>query len=77
VVQFDAKTGDLGWRSLGVFPFNKGKTGSIELHSGGNGVVIADAYKWESVKRYNDGSKVNQITLQPQDGIVLISCKTS
>jgi len=76
-VQLDAKTGNLGWRSLGVFPFNKGKTGSIELHSGGNGVVIADAFKWESVKRYNDGSKVNQITLQPQDGIVLISCKTS
>jgi len=74
-VQLDEKSGKLGWRSLGVFLFNDDSSGSIELHSNGQGISVADAIKLATTVRYNDGSKVDQITLQPQDGIVLVSCK--
>ena len=43
------------------------------LAATGSGTVVADAFKWVSTARYNDGSQVSQITLQPQDGIVLLT----
>ena len=36
------------------------------------GWVIADAVKFESVTRYNDGTCSRTITLAPQDGIILL-----
>ena len=35
-------------------------------------VVVADALKFESVTRYNDGACSRAITLAPQDGIILL-----
>lgn len=66
-------SGNLGWHSLGQYGFDAGTGGSAVLMSGGNAKVTADAIKWVSTERYNDGTQVNQITLQPQDGIILLS----
>lgn len=73
-VLLDGKNGKLGWRSLGIYPFQEGSSGYVELNSADDGIVIADAFKWESVTRYNDGSDVDQIALEAQDGIILIPC---
>jgi hypothetical protein len=69
----DETTGQPGWRSLGTYSFAAGSEGKVSLAATGNGLVVADAFKWQSVARYNDGSIVRQVTLQPQDGIVLLS----
>jgi hypothetical protein len=63
----------IGWHSLGTYFFDAGKTARATLAATGDGVVVADAFKWVSTARYNDGRRVSQITLQPQDGIVLLS----
>jgi hypothetical protein len=73
VALLDQAVGEVGWRSLGTYPFRAGETGGVVLAATGEGTVVADAFKWESTARYNDGSPVSQITLQPQDGIVLLS----
>ena len=65
--------GQIGWLSLGVYSFDTGDSGSVQFSATGNGSVVADAVKWVSVDRYNDGSQVDQISLQPLDGIILLS----
>ncbi len=55
-----------------VFPFG-GETAAATLVATGEGDVIADAFKWVSVARYNDGTRVTQVTLLPQDGIILLT----
>ena len=72
-VPLDETAGEIGWHSLGIYPFDAGSTGSATLSAAGQGTVVADAFKWVSVARYNDGSEVSQLTLQPQDGIVLLN----
>ena len=73
VVLLDETIGEVGWHSLGTYTFDAGSGGRGVLAATGNGTVVADAFKWVSTARYNDGSRVTQITLQPQDGIVLQS----
>ena len=57
---------------LDTYAFEAGK-GARVLAATGNGSVVADALKWVSVACHNDGSQVSQVTLQPCDGIVLLS----
>jgi hypothetical protein len=71
VALLDETAGEVGWHSLGTYTFDAGEEGSAVLAATGDGTVVADAFKWVSIARYNDGSQVSQITLQPQDGIVL------
>ena len=73
VALLDETAGEVGWHSLGTYTFDAGKGGSAVLAATGRGTVVADAFKWSSAARYNDGSEVSQITLQPQDGTVLLS----
>jgi hypothetical protein len=73
VALLDETAGEVGWHSLGRYTFSAGGAGGATLAATGEGVVVADAFKWESTARYNDGSQVRWITLQPQDGIVLLS----
>jgi hypothetical protein len=73
VVPLDQSSGEVGWRSLGRYDFGVGTVGSVTLTAGEDGLTVADAFKWETTARYNDGSTVRDITLQPQDGIVLLS----
>jgi len=72
-VILDQSTGEVGWRDLGVFPFEAGETAAATLVATGEGDVVADAFKWVSVARYNDGARVSQVTLLPQDGIILLT----
>lgn len=74
IVQRDSVSTNVGWQSLGIFPFTAGNSGMVEIRSDGPQSVTVDAVKWESIARYNNGAQVQQITLQPQDGIILISC---
>jgi hypothetical protein len=75
-VLLDEAAGDIDWRSLGKYTFDVGKTGSATLAATGSGTVVADAFKWVSTARYNDGSQVSWITLEPQDGMLLLSSCT-
>jgi hypothetical protein len=75
VALLDETAGEVGWHSLGRYTFHAGGQGHAVLAATGSGTVVADAFKWVSTARYNDGRQVSQITLQPQDGIVLLfSC---
>lgn len=73
MVRLDESSGETGWRSLGVYTFAAGAVGSAELQAGKDGLTVADAFKWESRARYNDGDRTGQITLQPMDGIILLN----
>jgi hypothetical protein len=73
VVTLDQTVGEEGWHSLGTYSFEAGTSSSAVLTATGDGIVVADAFKWVSTARYNDGSQVSQITLQPHDGIILLS----
>jgi len=75
-VNLDETSGPLGWHSLGTYTFEKGAGASARLSATGSGTVVADAIKWVSLARYNDGSLVNQVNLQPLDGIVLTTSST-
>lgn len=70
-VNVDQTSGELGWHSLGKFNFNQSAT--IIVRPTGTGVVVGDAFKIVSTARYNDGSLVNSVTLQPDDAIILVN----
>jgi hypothetical protein len=70
-VKLDETQGEIGWRDLGTYRFGAGTTGRALLSATGAGLVVADAFKWVSTARYNDGQTVSQIDLQPQDAIIL------
>lgn len=72
-VTLDQSSGEAGWRSLGEFDFPAGEGAALELHAAADGAVTADAFKWVSRARYNDGSPLQTLTLQAQDGIILLS----
>lgn len=72
-VSLDETIGEVGWHRLGTYSFDAGESGSAVLAATGDDIVVADAFKWVSAARYNDGRRVSQVTLQPQDGIVLLS----
>ncbi len=71
-VTLDEAQGTIGWHDLGTYRFNAGNTGRAVLSATGNGLVVADAFKWISTARYNDGQAVKQIDLQPHDAIILL-----
>jgi hypothetical protein len=73
VVLLDETVGEVGWHSLGTYTLNAGNGGRAVLAATGSGTVVADTFKWVSTTRYNDGSEVSQIVLQPKDGIILLS----
>jgi len=70
-VNLDETIGNLGWHSLGKFNFNQ--SAAVVVKPEGTGLVIGDAFKIVSTKRYNDGSTVNSVTLQPDDAIILLN----
>ncbi len=43
----------------------------VRLRNGGGGILVADALHIFSAERYNDGDIVQQVTLEPMDGIIL------
>ena len=73
VVLLDQTTGEVGWHSLGRYTFKAGEQGQAVIAATGSGIVVADAFKWVSAARYNDGTRTSEVDLQPLDGIVLLS----
>ena len=49
-VNVDQTKSSGGWKALGIFPFNQGKSGYVELTNKANGNVVADAVQFELVK---------------------------
>jgi hypothetical protein len=45
VIRFDASCAELGWNSLGTFPFTSGKEVEVVLSDDADGIVAADAIK--------------------------------
>jgi hypothetical protein len=70
-VTVDETAGAPGWRSLGTYKFSTADLPSATLEASGDGTVVADALAWVSNVRYNEGEPVTQLTMQPQDGIIL------
>jgi hypothetical protein len=70
-VTLDETQGAIGWHDLGTYRFDAGNGGRAVLSATGSGTVVADAFKWVSIARYNDGRAVRQIDLQPQDAVIL------
>lgn len=70
-VTLDETQGEIGWRDLGTYRFGAGTNDRVVLSATGTGLVVADAVKWVSTARYNDGQAVRQVILQPQDAIIL------
>lgn len=61
------------WLDLGTYFFEVGTAGCVTLTNLSRSTwVVADAVKFESVARYNDGSEVSSVTLEGQDGIILL-----
>jgi hypothetical protein len=70
IVLDQTDTGDV-WRPLGSFSLPAGSAASVRLTCPGADPCAADALYLRSTARYNDGSPVRAITLQPLDAIVL------
>jgi hypothetical protein len=49
---------------------------SVRLRTGSSGTLVADALHIFSAERYNDGQAVQQVTLEPMDGIILRRIET-
>jgi hypothetical protein len=60
------------WIDLGTYPLHAGTQSSVTLTNLSHSEwVVADAVKFESMTRYNDGACLRSLTLAPQDGIIL------
>lgn len=73
-IKIDQTQGEPGWRSLGVYTFASGNQQSVTIHSPPSQKIIADAIKWVSTARFNDGSRVTTLVIQPHDGVILVDC---
>ncbi len=63
-----------GWVFLGVYSFTTGMNGSVSLSNQTRAHwVVADAMRFESRRRYNDGSEVTSVWLEGQDGLILLN----
>ncbi len=74
VITLDQTSGEPGWRSLGTYPFKEGEDQAVKIHSSAAGIVTADAVKWVSTARFNNGSKADSLLLEAHDGIILVDC---
>ena len=73
-VMLDPAVSEPAWISLGAYHFSGGRASAVELTNLSSAQwVVADAVKFESVARYNDGAAISQVTLAPMDGTVLLS----
>jgi len=71
-VVLDQHDRDGGWIPLGEVSLREGQTYGVDLQSSGTGATVADAIRWESMARLNDGAQVPVVTLAPFDGTVLV-----
>jgi hypothetical protein len=70
----DPRVSEPMWVRLGTYPFAAGTGNRVTLLNLTDSTwVVADAVKFESVARYNDGAAVDSVTLAGQDGIILVN----
>lgn len=63
---------DGGWVRLFDVKLAMGQRCEVSLRSSGVGITAADAIRVESKARFNDGSRLKSVTLDPLDGTILI-----
>ena len=62
------------WLNLGTYTFDLGTGNAVTLTNLSPSTwIVADAVKFESVTRYNDGACGTSVTLAGQDGIILLN----
>jgi hypothetical protein len=67
----DQSSGGDQWHTVATVPLAVKDAPFVRVRNAGTGAVIADALHVRSAARYNDGSSVTSVTLEPMDGIVL------
>ncbi|HKZ80691.1 MAG TPA: carbohydrate binding domain-containing protein [Pyrinomonadaceae bacterium] len=72
---FDQRSGGDEWHFVAEVPLSPDKINVVRMHCQGEAPCLADALHLRSQARYNDGSSVVKVTLQPLDGIVLARLK--
>ncbi len=70
-VTVDQSTGGDQWHTIASVPLSVADAPVVRIRNLGAGPAIADALHIRSASRYNDGSAVTKVTLEPMDGIVL------
>ena len=73
---FDQRSGGDQWHAIANVALSPGDGAYIRMSCQGDAPCIADAIYLQSEARYNDGSTVNVVTLQPMDGIILAGIPT-
>jgi hypothetical protein len=68
----DQRTGGDEWHFIAEAYLSPGDHPYVRLSCSGSAPCIADALHLRSSARYNNGSPVKKITLQPMDGILLV-----
>lgn len=72
-VSVDVQVDEPAWIDLGTYPLAVGTGNSVTLTNLSQSEwVVADAVKFESLTRYNDGTCSSSIALDAQDGIILL-----
>ena len=67
----DQSSGGDQWHTVATVPLAVKDTPFVRVRNAGTGAIIADALHVRSAARYNDGSSVTSVMLEPMDGIVL------
>jgi hypothetical protein len=67
----DQSTGGDQWHTIATVPLAVKDAPFVRVRNAGSGAAIADALQVRSAARYNDGSAVTSVTLEPMDGIIL------
>ena len=67
----DQSTGGDQWHTVAIVPLAVKDAPFVRVRNLATGAVIADALHVRSAARYNDGSSLMSVTLEPMDGIVL------
>ena len=68
---FDQRTGGDEWHRVAESALRVADDATVRVRNEGTGPAIADALHVRSAARYNDGTSVTRVTLEPLDGIVL------
>jgi hypothetical protein len=70
---FDQRFGGDEWHIVAEALLSPDKLNYVRMYCQGKAPCLADALHLRSQARYNDGSYVDKVTLQPLDGIILSS----
>ena len=74
---FDQRSGGDEWHYIAEVPLSPNNDNYVRVSCQGSAPCLADALHLRSQDRYNDGSSAKTVTLQPMDGIILVSTKKS